>query len=68
MQTIKYGRVIGVGDSKLESVFNAASHDPVLAEEILMLVSRLGYETDEQVCDDSELTAPMNPVSNFESF
>lgn len=69
MQTVKYGRVIGFGDSKLESVFNAALHDPVLAEEILLLVARLGYETENSNTIEVEfITEPMEPISNFESF
>ncbi len=65
-EVIKYQRSVGVGNSKAESILDACRHDPILMEEVSILIERLGYKLVETPEEEIEFDGG-NPTQ-FESF
>ena len=68
MQIVKFDRVIGQGENKLDVIFDACRHDAVLFEEVASLVIRLGYKIEQDTQDDTHSELLKGPVTYFESF
>lgn len=65
-EVIKYQRSVGVGNSKAESILDACKHDPILMEEVSILIERLGYKLVEKPEEEIEFVG--GKPTQFESF
>lgn len=65
-EVIKYQRSVGVGNSKEESILDACRHDPILMEEVSILIERLGYKLVETPENEIEFVGGI--PTQFESF